>query len=179
MPSHVLNNHGRVQHKLTNSINIKAATVQCKMNLKLSLYLFLLMLCGSPAFAQTKGNVVVIKNPAIDSLIARRILLNKLVTNNSVNKSASSVVVYGYRVQAYFGTDRKEAYKTQAKLKQQYPNFETYISYNLPNYRIKIGDFRNRLEAEKLLSQLRSSYPTLFIFNERINPPKNQDYNVD
>lgn len=145
------------------------------MGLKLNLYFWVLMLCSSQAFAQTKGSVVVIKNPAIDSLIARRVLLNKLITNNSVNRSASSVVVYGFRVQAYFGTDRKEAYKIQAKLKQQYPNFETYISYNLPNYRIKIGDFRNRLEAEKLLSQLRPTYPTLFIFNERINPPKNED----
>ncbi|TAH04618.1 MAG: SPOR domain-containing protein [Sphingobacteriales bacterium] len=145
------------------------------MLLKLNLYFWVLMLCSSLTFAQTKGSVIVIKNPAIDSLIARRVLLNKLITNNSVNKSASSVVVYGFRVQAYFGTDRKEAYKIQAKLKQSYPDFETYISYNLPNYRIKIGDFRNRLEAEKLLSQLRSSYPTLFIFNERINPPKNED----
>ncbi len=149
------------------------------MGLKLNLYFLVLMLGISLTFAQTKGSVIVIKNPAIDSLIARRVLLNKLITNNSINKSASSVVVYGYRVQAYFGTDRKEAYKIQAKLKQSYPDFETYISYNLPNYRIKIGDFRNRLEAEKLLSQLRSFYPTLFIFNERINPPKNEDYNVD
>ncbi len=153
--------------------------MQFKMDLKLNLHFWVLMLCSSLTIAQTKGRVIVIKNPAIDSLIARRVLLNKLVTNNSANKSASSVVVYGFRVQAYFGTDRKEAYKIQVKLKQQYPNFETYISYNLPNYRIKIGDFRNRLEAEKLLSQLRPTYPTLFIFNERINPPKNEDYNVD
>ncbi len=152
---------------------------QNNMIIKLYFYLLILMLGINPIIAQTKGNVTVIKNPAIDSLIARRALLNKLVTNNSLNKSASSVVVYGYRVQVYFGTDRKEAYKIQAKLKQLYPNFESYVSYNLPNYRIKIGDFRNRLEAQKLVSELRPSFPTLFIFNERINPPKSSDYNVD
>lgn len=145
------------------------------MSLKLNLYFLVLSLGTSITFAQTKGSVIVIKDPAIDSLIARRVLLNKLVYNNSANKGASSIVIYGFRVQAYFGHDRKEANKIQAKLKQMYPDFETYISYNLPNFRIKIGDFRSRLEAEKLVSQLRPNYPTLFIFNERINPPKNED----
>lgn len=153
--------------------------VQCKIPFKLNFYFWLLMICTSPVFAQTDGSVVVIKNTAIDSLIARRLLLNKLVTNNSLNISASSIVVFGYRVQVYFGTDRKEAYKIQEKVKQLYPNFENYISYNLPNYRIKVGDFRNRLEAQKLVSELKPSFPTLFIFKERINTPKPANYNVD
>lgn len=153
--------------------------VKFKLIIKLNLYFGLLIICSSLSFSQTTGSVIVIKNPAIDSLIARRIFLNKLVTNNNLNNSSSSIVVFGYRVQVYFGTDRKEAYKVQAKLKQLYPNYETYISYTLPNYRIKIGDFRNRLEAQKLVSELRSSFATLFIFNERINISNPTNYNVD
>lgn len=153
--------------------------MQCKLDLKFNLYLGALMLASNLIFGQTQGSVVEIKNPAIDSLITRRVILNKALINTTLNNKSTGVLLYGYRVQVYFGTDRKAAYKAQAKIKSLFPDLETYISYNQPNYRIKVGDFRTRLEAAKLVSQLRTSFPTLFIFNEQINPPKTEDYHVD
>ena len=129
---------------------------------------------ASFAFAQTGGKVIVVKDPLIDSIIARRIALNKEVTPNG-----SSIVVYGYRVQVFFGADRREAYDQQAKFKDLYPELNTYVSYTQPNYKVRAGDFRTRAEAQKLLNDLRSVFPTLFIFSERINPIKADELNAD
>ncbi|RKD20200.1 preprotein translocase [Pelobium manganitolerans] len=119
------------------------------------------------AFAQENAKVTVVKNPLIDSLIARRIALNKGVT-----KDGTPIIVNGYRVQIFFGSDRKEAYNEQARFSSLYPEYATYISYTQPNYRVKVGDFRTRAEAQRLMTELRPTFPTLFIFQERINPLK-------
>ncbi|MBD3749042.1 MAG: SPOR domain-containing protein [Sphingobacteriales bacterium] len=133
-----------------------------------------LLLCTSLAFGQDGGKVTVIKNPAIDSLIARRIALNKVTSGNG-----SPYVMNGYRVQIFFGTDRKEAYAQQAKFKSLYPELDTYLSYTQPNYRVKIGDFRTRAQAQKMMNELRSNFPSLFIFNEKINPIKADKFDAD
>lgn len=116
---------------------------------------------------QTRGEVEVIKDPRIDTLIAHRLLATKSPAGKTVNGSA-----YGYRVQFFIGSDRNEIYAKQAEFNQLYPDLRTYIIYQEPNYKIKAGDFRSRLEAQKLMRDLRPQFPTLFLVSEKINPPK-------
>lgn len=113
------------------------------------------------ALAQS-GKVEVIKDPQIDSLIARRLELSK-----SGNKRSASVT--GYRVQIFSGSDRHKVYAEQTRFKSLYPNISSYISYAQPNYKIRVGDFRTKIEAEKLMNALRQYFPSLFIFSEQIN----------
>ena len=75
-------------------------------------------------------------------------------------------------VQFFVGSDRNETYAKQAIFNQMYPDFRTYIVYQEPNYKIKAGDFRTRLEAQKLMRDLRPQFPTLFLVSEKINSPK-------
>ncbi|MNY58909.1 hypothetical protein D3C86_1953020 [compost metagenome] len=77
----------------------------------------------------------------------------------------------GYRVQIYYGSDRREVYNEQGRFNSSYPELNTYITYKQPNYYLKVGDFRTRLEAQRLLNELRPMFPTLFIFREKINAP--------
>lgn len=133
--------------------------------------LFSLLFACHFSFAQNKGEVTVVKDPLIDSLIAKRIELNKVkptVTNPSGNTIVSSM---GFRVQIYYGADRREAFSEQAKFRASYPKLNTYITYKEPNYYLRVGDYRTRMEAQKFLNELRPSYPTLFIFREKINAP--------
>ncbi len=126
-------------------------------------FLFTLVFCQC-AFAQEKGKVEVIKDPLIDSLISRRLELNRTVsTGNTISSS-------GFRVQIFSGLDRQDAYSEQTKFKSLYPNITSYISYTQPYYRLRVGDFRTRLEAEKFMNELKKYYSSLFIFSERINP---------
>ena len=119
------------------------------------------------SFAQERGTVDVIKDPLIDTLIARRFSLK--------SPAAAKVIPYssrGYRVQIYSGSNRKAAYDAQAKFQDRYPEQRTYITYNEPYFKIHAGDYRTRLEAEKTMQQLKGSFASLFIISEKINPPK-------
>jgi hypothetical protein len=118
------------------------------------------------SFAQTRGRVEVVKDPLIDTLIARRPTLNKAILN------IGEETVYGYRVQIFFGSSRQAAYDAQEKFRQEYPDLRTYVSYTEPNFKVQAGDFRTRLEAEKLRSELTQTFTTLFIISGKINPPK-------
>ena len=132
---------------------------------------FISILCcfSMVSFAQKKGQVVIIKDPLIDSLIERRLLLNKKAAPAAVRKNGSVVSQTGYRVQVFYGPDRREAFKEQLRFKKLYPKLNTYITYKEPNYYLRVGDFRTHLEAQKLMNELRASFKTLFIFKERIN----------
>ncbi|MFN0292873.1 SPOR domain-containing protein [Pedobacter helvus] len=129
------------------------------------------VLLSVTSFAQTKGEVIVVKDPLIDSLIAKRIELNK-ARPTATNPTGSAIVSsMGYRVQIYYGSDRREVFAQQAQFKSEYPKLNTYITYKEPNYYLRVGDYRTKLEAQKFLNELRPSYPTLFIFREKINAP--------
>lgn len=121
------------------------------------------------ANAQTRGKVEVIKDARIDTLAARR-----LEAARTTSGGASSAGVYtttqGYRVQFFFGQSRAEAYAAQSRLQARYPELRTYITYSEPNFKVRAGDFRTRLEAAKLVQELRPVFPTLFIISEKINP---------
>jgi hypothetical protein len=131
----------------------------------------ILSLIGIAGFAQTKGTVTEVKDPRIDSLILKRAELNKKDADITIRANGPIVSQMGYRVQIYYGSDRRAVYKEQARFASLHPNLITYITYREPNYYLRAGDFRTRLEAQKLMAELRSTYPTLFIFREKINAP--------
>ncbi|WP_432711997.1 SPOR domain-containing protein [Pedobacter sp.] len=123
------------------------------------------------AFAQQHGKVTIIKDPLIDSIIGKRLELNKKVVAPTVKRSGPVVAQVGFRVQIFYGSNRKETFQEQARFKSYYPKLNTYITYKEPNYYLRVGDFRTRLEAQRLMNELRPLFPTLFIFREKINAP--------
>jgi hypothetical protein len=132
-------------------------------------FFFMAMFIATAAHAQqTRGTVDLVKDPRIDTLAARRSSLKLSGTSASVYSTSG----YGYRVQIYNGSSRKEAYDVQARFMNQYQGTRTYINYTEPNYKVRAGDFRTRLEAEKLLQELKGKFSSLFIIPGKINPPK-------
>ncbi|HCN82724.1 MAG TPA: SPOR domain-containing protein, partial [Sphingobacteriaceae bacterium] len=98
----------------------------------------------------------------IDSLIARRIALSK-------TGSRSGRTSAGFQVQIYLGSDRQSAYDAQNRFKSLYPEINTYISYTEPNYKVQVGDFRNRMDAQRLMSGLKENFSTLLIIPATVN----------
>jgi hypothetical protein len=126
------------------------------------------VLISATAVAQTRGTVTVVKDARIDTLIAKRLELSKgggpaaVAVNNSGN---------GFRVQFFISSNRTEAYAAQTKFNELYPDYKTYIIFSDPNFKVRAGDFRTRLEATRLMEQLRSQFNSLFIISEKINLP--------
>ncbi|MEJ7557324.1 MAG: SPOR domain-containing protein [Pedobacter sp.] len=133
--------------------------------------------------AQTRGRVTIEKDPLIDSLIAKRLELSiapPKATVSGVLPSKPGVIVaqMGYRVQVFYGSDRRQVFSQQAMFNGLYPAHNTYITYKQPNYYLRVGDFRTRLDAQRFMNELRPTFPTLFIFREKINAPS-LDYSND
>jgi len=135
----------------------------------------MLIFCAAHGFAQTRGKVQVVRDPLFDTLLAKRAELNRTggrIAGRSGGSSSGFISSYGYRVQIYSGSNRTAAFNAQSKFNQMYPEMRTYISYREPNFKIKAGDFRSRLEAERMKEQLRPWFSAMFIIPEKINPPK-------
>jgi len=144
----------------------------------MKLFFTLIICCFSFAlFAQKRGTVTIIKDPLVDSLIAKRIALSHkpaTVRNTATPGAAADapiISMMGYRVQVFYGSDRRETFNAQQKFKAAYPKINSYITYKEPNYYLRVGDFRTRLEAQRLMNELRSTFATLFIFKSKINAP--------
>lgn len=136
-------------------------------------FIFTLIICCFTLVlsAQKRGEVTIIKDPLIDSLIAKRIELSKKAAPATVRKDGPIVSQMGYRVQIFYGSDRREVFNQQQRFKGAYPKMNTYITYKEPNYYLRAGDFRTRLEAQRMMNELRPMFATLFIFREKINAP--------
>lgn len=116
-----------------------------------------------------------------DSLIA---ILQKFRADNEINPTATRTVSLGtkpldkskatrvkrkgFRVQIYSGSNRTEAYAIQGRFRNQYSDIDTYINYDEPNYRVKVGDFTSRSEANSLMKILKTQYKNVFVFSEDI-----------
>lgn len=126
-----------------------------------------------------KGLIEEYKSPLIERLQKERMLLatnpNLSGAGEGVNKpgvplkTGRKVTGRGYRVQIFSGSNRNDAYSAQARFKQIYKDINTYLSYEQPNYRVKVGDFTSRSHAQALMNQLKRDFNTVFIFTETIN----------
>lgn len=135
----------------------------------ISCCLFFVLATGlNIAKAQTHGTVEVVKDPRIDTLMMRRLEPAKI---GGAPASGGYISADGYRIQFFSGSNRGEAYNAQQRFQQRFPDLRTYITYREPNFKVRAGDFRTRLEATKYLQQIRAAFPTLFIVSEKINPP--------
>jgi hypothetical protein len=146
--------------------------IQVPLSLIRYCFLFLLLTSSSVLLAQDRGKIQVVAPPLFDTLLAKRATLNNNAGSGGSNNAAAYSSAFGYRVQIYSGSNRVAAYNTQAKFNKEFPEMRTYIVYHEPNFKVRAGDFRTRIEAERMKEQLKALFPIMFIISEKINPPK-------
>jgi hypothetical protein len=74
----------------------------------------------------------------------------------------------GYRIQISYTPNREEAYQAKARLYKEFENVPSYVDYEQPNYKLRIGDFKTKLEATAFLQEVIKIYPSAFIVKDRI-----------
>ncbi len=133
-----------------------------------------LMLCMCAAFwakAQNRGELKVYKDSLITVMQEYRSgkrSFTKAPAPSEDRNPATRTTARGFRVQVFLGSNRNEAYAEQARFKRLYPDIDTYITYEEPNYRVKVGDFRSRAEAQRLMEGLKHQFSNVFLFTETI-----------
>lgn len=77
----------------------------------------------------------------------------------------------GYRIQilAVTGTNSKgQAEGARSSFQAQFPEIPAYITYVEPYFRIRVGNFSNRLEAYQTLVEIQWQYPNAYIIPDKI-----------
>jgi hypothetical protein len=85
-----------------------------------------------------------------------------------IQKNQSIENLPGYRIQIYNGNSRDKMNEIQQKFKRNYPDIETYLVYQAPNFKLRAGDFTERVEANKFLVTIRKDYPSAFLVTEEV-----------
>jgi hypothetical protein len=60
---------------------------------------------------------------------------------------------------------------------EKYDHINAYLIFSAPYYRIRVGDFRTRLEAEKFLQKISRNYPNAWVIKDEINFPELSKHN--
>lgn len=94
-----------------------------------------------------------------------------LKLKNRIEEREEAKGVDGYRIQVYFGDDRKEAEKVKAKLQEIFDDYLSYTIIELPYYKVRIGNFRSMVEAQALFFALQHIYPNVFLVKDKIELP--------
>ena len=74
----------------------------------------------------------------------------------------------GYRIQIMYTDVRDEVYKNKGKMYQEFPDLASYVEYEEPYYKLRIGDFKTRLEATLSLQDVVLIYSGAFIVKDKI-----------
>ena len=96
------------------------------------------------------GRVTVTGDVAVNEMVARHIELNNRVKT-----------MPGFRVQiaSFSGINSKNsAFSLRDRFMTDYPMIQAYIVYDEPNFKVKVGDFRTRLEAYAFLQEIKEVY---------------------
>lgn len=83
----------------------------------------------------------------------------------------------GYRVLVFDDnnprTARTQAESRHRQMQSEFPHMRAYVTFNSPYWRVKVGDFRTRGEAEAAMAEMRHAFPALAaymrIVREKIN----------
>ena len=67
-----------------------------------------------------------------------------------------------YAIQLYNGNYEK-AKTILSKFKKKFPEWESNVSFETPNYKVRVGNFKEFLEASKKLDYIRKLYPSAFL----------------
>lgn len=132
--------------------------------------LFFVMLFCSRVWAQAdSGALVVHKDPRIDLLIRKQAEINEFTTREARSNAQ------GFRIQVINTTDRGAAIQAKTKVYQLYPELKAYLLYQAPYFRLRVGNFINRKDAENYQRKLSKEFKqNLFIVNDvvEVNPDK-------
>lgn len=117
----------------------------------------------------TSGNVH--KTPAQSSAVETQHVNQQLdeIMDSMTLRNRSVRYASGFRIQIYSGNERQQADAAKLLVYQNFPELNTYLSYKQPTYRLKVGDFMRRVDAERYFSQLKQLFSTAVLQADKID----------
>ena len=76
--------------------------------------------------------------------------------------------IEGYRIQIYYGMSEEKAKGFRNQFAAIYPEVYTKLFYKQPEWKVHIGNFQTKLEAEKMLAKIREEFGNAFVLQTEI-----------
>ena len=122
-------------------------------------------------------NINIFKDSRLDVLDKRPALMVKveeekdritnfkpIVSSDGKKKVTGSIyTTKGFRVVIYNGPDHQQAMTIKNTFSRAFPDQATFLSYNVPSYKIKVGNFESRNDASSFMRKIGKVFPTAFI----------------
>ncbi len=121
--------------------------------LRTVLFFIVVLITSFNANAQSKDDSLA------HELIKKHILLNSM-----------KQTVPGFRIQLFFGGQRERAYEVRTDFLREFADskYNSYVIYQQPNFKVRIGDCRTRLDAMKLLKEVQPFFGSAFIVKDEV-----------
>lgn len=115
------------------------------------------------SYSQDSTTIATNKNYTVKQDEKISALLDKYKDYNQKKEFAE-----GYRIQIMYTDVRDEVYKSKGAMYKEFPDLTSYVEYEQPYYKLRLGDFKSRLEATYFLQQIITLYPGAFIVKDKI-----------
>lgn len=111
------------------------------------------IVCSQGYSKDSVQTVIVHKDPRFDELSAMQADINKKAY------FATPHLVHGFRIQVANTQNREEANAVKAELLRRFPDEKSYLLYQAPNFRVRIGNFLTQKDAFQLRKMISALYP--------------------
>ncbi len=111
----------------------------------------------------TLGSLEIKQDPKVASLLFKKVEVNKAKASQQ-----------GYRIQIMSATganSRDKANMAKAEFLTKFNDIEIYIVYQAPYFKVRLGDFRTKLDAFNYLQNILEVYPHAFVVSDKVNIP--------
>ena len=112
-------------------------------------------------------NTKIDSSPRVFGLVEKKnekidLLIEDYIENRKYN---------GYRIQIFSSSNnRLDAVKAKSEFLREFPEIKSYLVYQAPNYKVRVGDFLDRLEANKQLILIQETFPNAFLIKGEVEP---------
>ncbi|MFY8098166.1 MAG: SPOR domain-containing protein [Flavobacterium sp.] len=114
--------------------------------------IILAILFSQNIFCQIKNNIIE-QEVKIDQLLSEKRKNNASITINDK-----------FKIQIFFGTI-EESKKNLTAFKKEFKYMDGTIVFSNPSYKVWVGSFKSKIEAEKALLSIKKKYPSANIIN--------------
>jgi hypothetical protein len=96
-------------------------------------------------------NITVKQDPKFEQLLNDKRKINASISTNDT-----------YKIQIFSGKS-DEAKETLRSFKREFNNIDGTLIFQTPNYKVIVGNFKTRIEAERNLEEIKKSYKSVFL----------------
>ena len=130
----------------------------------INIFLILAFAFSANAQNQSEGKKEVVQDSKVDELLEKHIKVNEVANT-----------IPGFRINIFFqsgNNSKNNANQAKAAFIAKYPNIEAYVVFDEPNFKVKVGDFRTRMEARGFVEKIKADFPDAFVIKDYIFFPK-------